>query len=232
MHAHTIEELRERIRAIEGPRRSAGKDGLPTGVAALDELLPDGGLRPGTLTEWLGDGAASGAAAVALAVASHVLRRGGALLVIDGAGEFYAPGAAGLGVPLERTVLVRPDAPLAALWAWEQALRCPGVAVVFGRVETTDDRLLRRLQLAAEEGGGLGFLLRPPGCRPGAGWSAMRIHVQSIPRAPREDRLTRRLRLRLAGRGTAEVELSDEAGDVPVVSELADPTAARRPAVG
>src|SRR5262249_2339725 len=126
MRSNIIQDLQDRIQAIEGSRhRAAERIGVSTGFPNLDELLPDGGLRRGTLTEWLGEGEGNGSATLALAVAAQVLQHGGTLVVIDSAGEFYPPGAAGLGVPLDRTVVVRPDAPLTALWAWEQVLRCP-----------------------------------------------------------------------------------------------------------
>src|SRR5205823_11439094 len=101
---------------------------------------------------------ASGAATLALAVAARALQQGGACVVIDGTGEFYPPAADDLGIPLERMVVVRPDNPRIALWAWEQALRCEGVAVTVGWIGELSDRPFRRLQLAAEAGGGLGFL--------------------------------------------------------------------------
>jgi protein ImuA len=248
-----IRDLRERIQAIEGSRHGvAERSALSTGFAALDEALADRGLRPGSLIEWVGEGESegSGAATLALTVAAHTLRRGGAFVAIDSAGEFYPPAAAALGIPLERTVVVRPEARMAALWAWEQALRSPGVAVTFGRLEALDDRLLRRLQLAAEKGGGLGFLIRPPACQAGPAWAATRIDVKAraglrerpvnsnargayaTPLAENGDSLGWRLQLRLAREQTIEVELAHETCDVPLVSELADPAPARRPAVG
>jgi hypothetical protein len=245
----SIRDLQERIQAIEGSRHGvAERSALSTGFAVLDEALADRGLRPGSLVEWVGEG--SGAATLALTVAAHTLGRGGAFVAIDGAGEFYPPAAAALGIPLERTVVVRPEARMAALWAWEQALRSPGVAVTFGRLEALDDRLLRRLQLAAEKGGGLGFLIRPPACQAGPAWAATRIDVKAraglrerpvnsnargahtTPLAENCDSLAWRLQLRLARGQTIEVELAHETCDVPLVSELADPGTARRPAVG
>jgi len=169
-----IEALQERIHRIEGSRRQSAV-GIATGFDALDQLLAGPGLKRGTLTEWLGEGEGSGAASLALRVAAHILRREGAFVVIDLEGEFYPVAAAQAGIPLERTVIVRPDSPMAALWSWEQSLCCPGVAVTFGWIDSLDDRLFRRLQLAAETGGGLGFLLRRPDCRSGPSWAAARI---------------------------------------------------------
>src|SRR5260221_14684451 len=152
-----IQDLRERIQGIEAAPQS-GERSVSTGFEALDRAL-GAGLKGGSLIEWVGEGEdeGSGAATLALTVAANILRQDGALMVIDDTGDFYPVAAAELGVPLDRTIVVQPDTRMSAMWAWEQSLRCPGVAVTFGRIDAIDDRLLRRLQLAAETGGGLGF---------------------------------------------------------------------------
>jgi protein ImuA len=235
-----IDDLRDRIRGIEAYRPHAGqRDTVSTGFPALNRLLVSGGLPRGTLAEWTGDADGSGAVTLALAVAGHLLRGDGTLVVIDEGGDFYPVGAAQLAIPLDRTAVVRPDSPKSALWVWEQSLRCPGVAVTFGKIDTRNDRALRRLQMAAESGGGLGFLVPPPGS-PGTPWAATRIQVE--PGAPHAERegydLGRRLRVRVvrgqagAREAAAELELGHEASAVSAATELAGPMAVRRPAVG
>src|SRR5262249_3218871 len=126
---------------------------------------------------WQGAGEGSGAVSLALAVAGQVLERGGALVVIDGPGEFYPPALAGLGIALERVILVRPPDARSALWAWGQALRCGGAAVTLGCIDELVDRHVHRLQLAVEHGGTLGFLLRPAGMSAAGSKAAIRLHV-------------------------------------------------------
>jgi protein ImuA len=130
------------------------------------------------------------------------------------AGEFYPPGAAQLGIPLERTVVVRPESPTVALWVWEQSLRCPGSAVTCGWIEALDDRLFRRLQLAAETGGGLGFLLRRPDCRSAPSWAAARMLVRPMRAASDTPEWRFQVSLARGRNGAAEaavdVELSGE----------------------
>jgi protein ImuA len=231
-----IDDLRERIRGIETFRPHAtGRNAISTGFPGFNRLLADGGLRRGTLTEWVGDAVGSGAVTLALAVAAQILCREGTFVVIDVEGEFYPVAGAQLAIPLDRTAVVRPDSPKGALWAWEQSLRCPGVAVTFGKINPTNDRAIRRLQMAVEVGGGLGFLIPPPGSS-GTPWAAARICVEPHnPHASPEDQLVRRLRVRVV-RGQAgsreaavELELGHEASDVSETSELAGPMAIRKP---
>src|SRR5207253_5714804 len=102
-------------------------------------------------------------------------------VVIDDAGEFYPPAFANLGIPLDRTVFVRPRDARSSLWAWEQVLRCGAVAVTLGQIDAATDRHLHRLQLAVETGGGLGFLLRPPASRGAPSKAAVRLRVKALP---------------------------------------------------
>lgn len=64
------------------------------------------------------------------------------------------------------------------LWALEQTLQARGVAVTFCRLQRLNARVFRRLQLAAERGGGLGFLIRAPSARNEPSWSDVRLWVE------------------------------------------------------
>jgi protein ImuA len=236
-----LDDLRDRIRGIEAsPLRSGERETISTGFPALNRLLVDGGLRRGALTEWVGEAHGSGAMSLGLHVAAHLLREEGTLVVIDEAGDrgdFYPVGAMQLGIPLDRTVVIRPDSAKSALWAWEQSLRCPGIAVTFGKINTRNDRAIRRLQMAAESSGGMGFLIPPPG-HSGTAWAATRIQVEWASTHPTDYSPSRRLRLRVtrgqvgSREAAIEVELDDEASSVPAFSQLAGAMAIRDRAVG
>ena len=85
----------------------------------------------------------------------------------------------------------------------DQALRCPAVAATVAWPERLDGRTFRRLQLAAEAGGGLGLLLRPSRARDEPSWAEIRLRVEPLPAAGPE--AGRRLRVEvLRCRGQAE----------------------------
>jgi len=54
------------------------------------------------------------------------------------------------------------ESPDPTLWAMEQALRSRACAAALGWIDAAETTALRRLKLAAEEGGSLGILFRPP----------------------------------------------------------------------
>ena len=99
------------------------------------------------------------------------------LLYVDTDGDFYPPGAAQLGLPLERLLIVRTRRRLDALWVCEQALRCRAIAVVILPLSGINAYASRRLQLAAEAGEGIGLLIRHD--RGGHTFAATRTRVAS-----------------------------------------------------
>lgn len=174
-------------RAVQRDSLSSAARSLSTGIEALDRLLPEKGLACGTLSEWLFEGAGSGASWLALKIAVHGLarRHGRAVVLIDPAREFNPSAAAALGLNLDDVLVVHPRRAADNLWTLEQSLRCPAVAATLVPLERIDDRAFRRLQLAAETGGGLGFLLRPTAAQREPSWAAVRFLV--VPQAAASD---------------------------------------------
>jgi protein ImuA len=217
--ARIVDSLREQVRRIEGQRRV--EDDLAvfsSGAPPLDRLLPEGGLLRGQLIEWLGAGQASGAGTLALLAAREASLEGGAVVVMDRRRWFYPPAAAALGIDLESVIVIRAASDKDQLWALDQALRCPGVATVWAPLERLDWRSFRRLQLAAEESGCLGLLLRPAKVRGQPSWSHLQLLVE-----PRPSTGQRRLRVEVVRGQTAgravELEIDDVTSRVREVSK-------------
>ncbi len=153
--------LRARVARLEragaaAALERAGSAGVRL-APAIDAALPGGaGLPRAALHEILaaGAGAAAGFAALLLA------RSGATVFWIARAPDAWPPGLARFGLPPSRLVLVQAEAESDALWATEEALRCAAVSGVVLADAVPDATASRRLQLAAETGGGIGLLLR------------------------------------------------------------------------
>ena len=236
-----VQKLSRQIKKIERSQRvSSAEDvfseGLfSTGIVGLDELLPGGGLARGTLLEWLAvEG--GGAGMLVMQLVARVIQRQGVFVVIDPLREFYPPAASNLGVQLEQITIVRPANSKDTLWAFEQSLRCPAATVSMCRLERLTDHVFRRLQLAAEAGGGMGFLLRPANFRSHRCWADARLLVEPSPVTSQSDWHGWRLHVELLhcrGRmsgGGIELEISDETDHVHLVPRLASTTNPRRAA--
>lgn len=158
--------LRARIARLD-PGLEAGRATLPLS-SEIDAYLPWGGLPLAGLHEVLAaePGAGMGFSALLLARAQAALP-GRSVLWIADEPDAYPPGLAQLGLSATSLILIRAPRPADALWAAEEGLRCPAIAAVLVMNATPDLTAARRLQLAAETGGGIGLLLRDDDESPG-----------------------------------------------------------------
>ena len=153
---------------------------IASGCPGLERLLPGGGYEPGCLVEWFHSGAGGAAGSLAMLSAIPAMHEGKALVIIDWNHTFYPPAAAALGADLKRLVVVRPTSREDGWWSLDQALRCTAVGSVWSELpDEMDDRLARRLQLAAETGGTLGMLIRHSRTRNRPSWADVQWQVRT-----------------------------------------------------
>ncbi|HSL72671.1 MAG TPA: hypothetical protein VK864_20640 [Longimicrobiales bacterium] len=131
--------------------RTAGA--ISTGHAALDALLPGGGLPRGRLTLWEVGG---GASALLRGACAAVVMRGERSAWVDA--QRVTTGDGWVKGPL----LLRPENELNALSCAEELMRCGGFAlVVLSGVGGALEREAVRLSRAVKEGGGAFVVLAP-----------------------------------------------------------------------
>jgi cell division inhibitor SulA len=131
----------------------------PTGHAALDASLPQGGWPGGALTEILLPLDGAGELALVFPSLARLTQAGQRVVLIAPPYRVHAPGWAHAGIDLSQLQVVQAGA-RDALWAMEQCLRSAACAAVLCWPRQADDRALRRLQVAAETGQCLGFAFR------------------------------------------------------------------------
>jgi hypothetical protein len=134
----------------------------PSGFAELDASLPGGGWPVGAVAELMPEAMGIGELSLLMPALSRLACAGRYIAWIAPPYLPYAPALAQRGLPLKRVLIVQTRNLQESLWAAEQTLRCPAFGAVLSWPAEIADKNVRRLQLAAEAGGSLGILYRPP----------------------------------------------------------------------
>lgn len=153
--------------------------GLATGEPSLDALLPGGGWPRGALVEVLSQQAGIGELSLLLPALAPLSRQRRWLAWVAPPHLPYAPALEAAGVDLARVLIVRGRSPAADLWAMTQMLRAGTCGAVLGWPGSASPQDLRRLQLAAEQGGCTGFLFRSPSAAAQPSPAVLRLTVQT-----------------------------------------------------
>ncbi|WP_166820477.1 ImuA family protein [Thalassoroseus pseudoceratinae] len=234
----TVERLRKELRQWERPTSEVPQhDAISTGIAVLDDVLPDSGIGAGEIVEWQTERGGAWLLTMLQLRAVLTARSAGMAVVIDDAKTFSPVAAMLLGVDLDRLIIVRSKSANQAVWVMEQCLRCSGVVAVCGRLGAISETSARRLKLAARTGGGVGLFFRDESRnrqRTGS-WSDIRWRVEPVAVSSNLNDFQnavagRRLRVELVscrtGRAgkTVEIDICDETGLVREAPRVAPAT--------
>jgi cell division inhibitor SulA/protein ImuA len=170
---------------------------LASGFSRLDAELPGGGWPRGALTELLAEHGGIGELGLLLPALAALTAAGQTVVLVAPPHVAHAPAWAVAGIRLDCLRLVFPRRPRDALWAGVETLRCGGVAATLLWLDELfrgglPANSLRRLQVAAGEGGGAAFCFRPPQFAVAASPAPLRLQLQAAGRQLRVTLLKRR----------------------------------------
>jgi len=180
---------------------------LSSGFPALDAVLPGRGWPGGALTEIVLEREGIGEIRLTLPALARLQAQGRDVVWIAPPHVPYAPALASAGLDLAQLLVVRCKSPADQLWAYEQALRAPECGAAFAWLGQHDDRIMRRLAVAAREGRTWGVLWRRPGQRAVTAIASLRLAL-----APHEGRLAVHVLKRRGGDLAQPVFIDVDAG--------------------
>lgn len=157
--AETLEHLARLCRS--GRDTSAMPLSQPSGWTALDAVLPGGGWPAGSIVELMPAAIGIGEVRLVLPALAQLNRTEHHVALVAPPYIPFAPALVQHGIALERLIVIDVRSTGDTLWAFEQTLRCKSFGAVLAWCSIAKDREIRRLQLAAEAGGSIGFLYRP-----------------------------------------------------------------------
>jgi len=152
----------------------------PTGLAALDAVLPTGGWPESALSEILMVKDGVGELQLVLPTLARLSAAGERIVLVAPPYTPYPHAWQNAGVDLRQLTVVRAEE-RDALWAVEQCLRSGSCGAVLCWPRKADDRALRRLQVAAETGQTLAFAWRALSDALNASPAALRLAVDARP---------------------------------------------------
>lgn len=139
----------------------AGMSGaaMPSGIGPLDAVLPQGGWPAAALTEILQPLPASGELQLLLPTVARLTAAGRRVVLVAPPFVPHAVAWRAAGIALRWLEIVE-AAGQEIVWSLEQCLRSGSCAAVIGWPAAASHAMLRRLQVAAAAGQGLGFIVR------------------------------------------------------------------------
>ena len=153
----------------------------PTGLAALDAVLPTGGWPESALSEILLPAEGVGELRLLWPSLARLTQAGERVVLVAPPYIPYAPAWQAAGIDLRQLQVVQAKDQRDALWATEQCLRSGSCGAVLCWPQMAEDKALRRLQVAAESGQTLGFASRPLQAAKNPSPAALRIAIDAQP---------------------------------------------------
>ena len=176
----SLSTLLDERRVWRGQPTAVPAAGHPTGFAELDAVLPSGGWPEGALSEILTQAEGTGELQLLWPVLQRLSAAGERVVLIGPPHIPFAPAwqAAGISLPCLSVIQASGSD---ALWAAEQCLRSGACGAVLCWPQRANDRVLRRLQVAAETGQTLGFAYRPIEEAINPSPAALRLAIENRP---------------------------------------------------
>lgn len=176
----SLSTLLDERRVWRGQPAATPAAGHPTGFAELDAALPSAGWPEAALTEILLAAEGVGELQLLWPTLKRLSAAGERIVLVAPPHIPFAPAWAAAGITLSCLSVIQARGS-DALWAAEQCLRSGACGAVLCWPEQASDRVLRRLQVAAETGQTLGFAYRPIEAAINPSPAALRLILEGQP---------------------------------------------------
>jgi len=160
--ADIIAQLQKDILPLQGLKFSATGNAVDIGLGPIETAFPNSIFPVGAVHEFLSaeteDAAATSGFIAGLLAA--LMRNNGASVWISSSKTIFPPALKAFDIEPDRIIFITLQKEKDILWAMEEALKCNGLAAVVGEIREISFTASRRLQLAVEQSGVTGFILR------------------------------------------------------------------------
>jgi protein ImuA len=161
LKADIITQLKKDILALQGFRPFLHSD-LKIDLGSLNSCFPNSRFPLGVNHEFIcrDNETLTASSGFIVAVLSSLLKSGGAIVWVSSEQIIFPPALVSFGIDPSQFIFIRLRNQKQMLWTIEEAMKCEGLTAVIGEIRNIDLTISRRLQLASEQSGVTGFLLR------------------------------------------------------------------------
>jgi len=153
------------------------------GLGALMVNFPNNIFPRGAIHEFIcvGNESAAASSGFIAGILTALMREAGAILWIGPGKEIFPPGLISFGIEPDRIIFMELYKEKEILWTMEESLKCVTLAAVVCEIRELNFMVSRRLQLAVEQSGVTGFILRRDPRQLGTTTCISRWKITSLP---------------------------------------------------
>jgi protein ImuA len=157
-----INRLKREILPLQGFRPSTLEGPRIPGFASVESAFPDHRFPTGAIHEFICQDGSTAAATSGFicGILVHLMNKTQPAVWITSSRQLYPPAIAHFGIAPERIIIIETQHEKELLWIMEEALKCEGLAAVVCEISGVSFIASRRLQLAVEDSGVTGMLIR------------------------------------------------------------------------
>ena len=177
-----LNKLQQDILMWQGVKPAASNS-EQLGLGEIEQAFPGGIFPKSAIHEFITivneDSAASGGFIAGLL--AILMQDGAACVWVSTARRVFPPALSAFNVAPERIIFMDVKTQKEVLWVTEEALKCEGLAAVVSELHEINLVESRRMQLAVEESGVTGFILRKDANKSASSVATARWHISPLP---------------------------------------------------
>jgi protein ImuA len=183
------EQLQQEILSLQGFKTGKEKQVIDPGLGPVNRHFPNAVFPVGAIHELVSSSPEETAASTGFisALLPSFMQEHRKLVWIDPTQHIFPPGLSRYGIQPQHILFIKTPKEKDMLWAFEEALKCKGLAAVVGNIRSLSFTESRRLQLAVEKSRVTGFIIRQSPRNPAPIAAVARWHIHSLPSLTEEN---------------------------------------------
>ena len=159
--ADIIAQLRRDLLSLQG-FKSKNDTTTQIELGEINHSFPNAAFPTGAMHEFISVSKEDSTATAGFiaAVLGKLMKNGGASIWIGSSHTIFAPALKSFGIDPGKIIFIDLSKEKDVLWATEEALKCEGIVAIVGEIKELSFTSSRRFQLAVEQSGVTGFILR------------------------------------------------------------------------